>query len=127
MAMRDSLKNKSMLYYQFADGNGNIEVRWDSIDMTEKRHTYHVRIRTSGDMWTQVYDDTEVRSGSGDPVSLPRALACVLSFLMAFSESRRYGDPDSDNWNLFPDHLAMWAEGMYDEFSMALEEIEPQQ
>ena len=131
--MRDSLKSKSVLTYSFADGNGRIEIRWDSFDAIERRHTYHTRISTEAansrpwslvaDAWAHEFDGP--RSGSGDPVSLPKALGTVLGFLGAFSESRLYGSESSDNWNLFPDHLAAWAEAMADEFAMAREEIEP--
>jgi len=124
--MRDSLKSKSTLGYWFADGNGRIEIRWEEYDAVERRHTYHYRISTADlaiDAWN--YQASDLRSGSGDPVSLPRALADLLSFLEAFSESRRSGNPESENWNLFPDRLAAWAESMSDEFGMAREEIEP--
>lgn len=123
--MRDSLKNKSALTYSFADGNGGIEVRWESYDAVERRHTYYCRVTADSNPLMQTSAETEVRSESGDRISLPRALATVLSFLSAFSESRRNGNPNSENWNLFPEHLANWAEAMADEFEMACEEIEP--
>jgi len=125
--MRDSLKNKSVLTYSFADDNGRIEVRWDGFDAIERRHTYHYRIETGPDSLSQVsYETDDLRSGSDHPVSLPRALAGLLGFLSAFSEARREGDRGSENWSLFPDHLSAWAEAMLDEFTFAEEEIEPE-
>lgn len=127
MPMRDSLKHKSVLIYQFSDGNGSVEIRWDSYDAVERRHTYYYRIRTGPDFMSAVAHEADgPRSGSGDPISLPHALASVLDFLAAFAESRRYGTGpgDTDNWDLFPDHLAQWAEGMNDEFALAREEID---
>lgn len=132
MAMRDSLKNKSVLSYTFHDGNGRIEIRWDSYDATERRHTYHYRIFTSGGLMNEVHHEADdLRSGSGDSINLPRALGTVLSFLDAFAEARVYGTASGrsrrpDNFDLFPEHLASWAESMHEVFGMAREEIDPQ-
>jgi len=123
--MRDSLKNKSVLVYSFADGNGRIEIRWDSYDAVERCDTYHTQISTEPGFLSAAHEFDGPRFASGDQISLPKALGTVLSFLEAFSESRRAGNPDSDNWGLFPDHLSEWAEAMRDEFEMAREEIEP--
>lgn len=67
---------------------------------------------------TIVATGDDLRSGSGAYVDLPGMLATLASFVGAFAESRSYGDPDSENWTLFPDAAAEWADAYADDLYM---------
>lgn len=73
----------------------------------------------AADGWEYVGDD--IRSGCGADVDLKDAAQTLLSFLGACAESRQFGTEQSENWGLFPDHVANWAVKESDEISLLAE------
>jgi hypothetical protein len=92
-------------------GDGTISIEYGG--ERRGRQVYHYAIDIPG----FEYEGDDIVSGIGGG-SLQYGLECLLSFLSAFAESRRYGNTDSDNWDLFPDELADWAMANSDEFSL---------
>jgi hypothetical protein len=111
------------LTYTFADGNGSASIEWASQDFVERRHTYRWTLDTGRGTFT----DEDLRSGSGQPVDMPKMLACLFGFIAAFGEARDSGTEASDNWDLFPDAMGQWAVSMQDELSMAASELAPEE
>jgi hypothetical protein len=84
------------------------------------RFRYYIDYRDSE------FSGNDLSSGVGGG-ALQSGLASLFSFLSGFAESRRYGNPDSDGWDLFPDELADWAMDNGDMFSLLSCELEEQE
>jgi hypothetical protein len=94
---------------------------WVSIEYAgglDRRQMYHYCIDLPG----FEYEATDLSSGCGGG-TLQQGLESLLSFLGAFAESRRYGNPESDNWNMFPEKLAEWATENADEIGILASDL----
>lgn len=55
------------------------------------------------------YVGTDVYSGAEAEVDEESGARALFTFLLACAESRSRGNSSSENWNMFPDHVAEWA------------------
>lgn len=70
---------------------------------------------------TELLDGNDMQSGRGDaPEDVANAFQTLASFLSAWVEALHYGEA-SENYDLFPQSLADWAEANADELSMLVE------
>lgn len=112
---------------QVSIGNGTVSVEYEGLSPNEYggyRRRYRYVITANG--WQYVGNDIE--SGVSASVDEPGMLGTLLSFLAACVESRQYRDRNGyggENSDLFPDHVAEWAETYSDEISLAAYELDP--
>lgn len=66
----------------------------------------------------------DLNSGVSQNPSAREMMPSLLGFLGACAESRKYGSPESENWNLFADPIAEWAAQNSDELVLAELELE---
>lgn len=92
-----------MSHLTLSDAGIDYRVWFDRYDGDRPQYGYSITEHNGGRILATGCD---LRGGSGEQPILPNAMESLLGFLGAFLESRRYGTPQSDNWDLFPDACA---------------------
>jgi hypothetical protein len=105
---------------EIGHGTYVVSVTFDRFD--GDRNQYIWRIAQSDGKVIAEGDD--LRSGSGASVNHAETLASLCTFLSAYGEARRYG-PQSDNYDLFPESVAEFAECYGEHLSIVAEELRP--
>lgn len=96
------------VYYMFTDTVG------------DNRNVYKTVIRVNAET---LYEDSDLRSGSGDPVDAVKAMQTLASFIGAWQEALN-SEGMSDNRDMFPDKLIPFIDGFADEFIQDMYEME---